>query len=492
MSSREVINSSKIDSCVARGRARFNLGDHWGAHEALERAWLVVDGPPKVHLQGMIQAAAAFHKLIVEDNAIGAERLLSRALAALEYAPEDAFGLAIDQLRAELKAWRNRLPSMVPVDDGRVVGVPRLEWAASSLEAEISVDTVRLHRVSGQSRKSIVVEIRAGSAQGWGECRVPWRDHGPWTALKDALAPALVSEKFRAPSSLPVHFEELASESAAVAGIEHAAWDLWRRVREISLDAALGIAARPLSEARRFQGHDLKSITNFLAGDEPSSNGDPLVIELRPNADRRIAAALAEMNIDFGRLILDLGGAYRPADSKVIEALDRLGPMLIARPYPAHALAEGVRLRSWLRSPLAMGPFASEREADSARRIGACDVFIVDPLVIGATATIDIAEMAETYAIPIWLAGSASTPFGAQLERALAMHSAFALPPMIGGAGELTGFEDTDTNQVNHAEERDVAAEPSEHPDAVLISTEDGPTPKWLVDVVSETWTLKA
>ena len=475
-----------IQCGVARGRALFNRGDHWGAHEALERAWHAAQGPSRVHLQGLIQAAAAFHKLVVQDNPIGAHRLVDRALTALSDAPSNAFELAIGPLRAELEVWHGRLPEHVPIEEGRVVGIPRIEWSRSSRDSAISIDTVGLHQISIGGRQAILIELCSGELSGWGECRVAWRDHGVWNALSEALAPAIVAESFHAPSELGLRFGELAAEPAAVAGIEAAAWDLWSQRRNTSLRAALGIEPRTVHAAIRVRGSSVAELREAWMSAR-SAGRQASVLHVRPNADRRVLQALTNSGLDIQDAILDLGSRYRPADAKAIQAIDALSPLLIARPYPATALHEAARLRTWLNAPLATGPFSTEREADSARRLGSLDAILIEPLSAGPTRTQDILEMAETHEQSIWLVGTAISPIGVRLERIFAMHPACALPPLVADE-RMTHFERlTERADAGRVESAVSAADVGG-----LGSSGAGPPAWWLQDTVRRTWTLRA
>jgi predicted metal-dependent hydrolase len=84
---------------VARGAALFDAGRHWDAHEAWEAGWLEASGDDRRFLQGLIQVAAGFHKLLVQGNRRGALRLWARALRRLEGIPEHWRGLKGAQLR---------------------------------------------------------------------------------------------------------------------------------------------------------------------------------------------------------------------------------------------------------------------------------------------------------------------------------------------------------------------------------------------------------
>jgi predicted metal-dependent hydrolase len=70
---------------LARGAALFDAGAHWEAHEAWEELWRAETDPRRrTCLQGLIQVAAAFHKLLVKNDTASARRLLARAIPKLE------------------------------------------------------------------------------------------------------------------------------------------------------------------------------------------------------------------------------------------------------------------------------------------------------------------------------------------------------------------------------------------------------------------------
>jgi hypothetical protein len=76
------------DDALARGVALFNSHAFFEAHEAWEERWRVEkDETERRFLQGLIQIAAAFHKLLVLRSTDAAARLLARGLAKLEACP---------------------------------------------------------------------------------------------------------------------------------------------------------------------------------------------------------------------------------------------------------------------------------------------------------------------------------------------------------------------------------------------------------------------
>jgi hypothetical protein len=82
--SRAIIARMIDEGAFWRGAALFDRGDYFEAHEVWEERWLSTGEPnERLLLQGLIQVAAAFHKLIVSRSLASAERLLDRGLTKL-------------------------------------------------------------------------------------------------------------------------------------------------------------------------------------------------------------------------------------------------------------------------------------------------------------------------------------------------------------------------------------------------------------------------
>jgi predicted metal-dependent hydrolase len=85
-----------LSETLEEGRALFNEGRFFEAHERWEEAWLVETGPSKLLLQGLIQIAAGFLKAR-QGRSAGAVRLLesgARKVAEAGASPELAGFLA--------------------------------------------------------------------------------------------------------------------------------------------------------------------------------------------------------------------------------------------------------------------------------------------------------------------------------------------------------------------------------------------------------------
>jgi predicted metal-dependent hydrolase len=103
------LNDGDLQRCLERGRALFNQGQFWEAHEAWEEAWVDhEDDAVRLLLQGLIQVAAGCHKGVVQQNARGAVRLLGSALEKLVPHQDGALGLRLDRFRQEVGQLRER------------------------------------------------------------------------------------------------------------------------------------------------------------------------------------------------------------------------------------------------------------------------------------------------------------------------------------------------------------------------------------------------
>jgi hypothetical protein len=77
------------------GRAAFNRGDYFLAHELWEEAWHELEGPGRIFVQGLIQIAAGLHHLQQRRPRPGAG-LLRKGLEKLALDPPWLVRLGVD------------------------------------------------------------------------------------------------------------------------------------------------------------------------------------------------------------------------------------------------------------------------------------------------------------------------------------------------------------------------------------------------------------
>jgi uncharacterized protein len=99
------------DESVGSGLELFNRGHFFDAHEVLEDVWRALPRDSasrrrfRLHLQGLIQLAVAFHHYST-GNLVGARSVLARALRNLGGGERSFPDLDFDKLRAELVDWQ--------------------------------------------------------------------------------------------------------------------------------------------------------------------------------------------------------------------------------------------------------------------------------------------------------------------------------------------------------------------------------------------------
>ena len=117
--------SETLSDAFRRGAVLFDAGAFFEAHEAWEERWRIeTDAKSRLCLQGLIQVAAAFHKLAVIGAPDAASRLLARGLAKLDACPASTLDPKMGAFREGLRACarglatgrfdRAHIPRLIP------------------------------------------------------------------------------------------------------------------------------------------------------------------------------------------------------------------------------------------------------------------------------------------------------------------------------------------------------------------------------------------
>ena len=110
------------DAALAEGLRCYECGEYFEAHEHWEGVWLKCTGPEKTFLQALIQVAAAFHHL-ERGNRAGTASLLRRSLRRLQNYPSEYGGVAVEQLRATMRAW---LAALDDANERPAIALPKI------------------------------------------------------------------------------------------------------------------------------------------------------------------------------------------------------------------------------------------------------------------------------------------------------------------------------------------------------------------------------
>jgi protein N-terminal glutamine amidohydrolase len=97
---------TELHEALRRGADLYAREAYFAAHEAWEERWRAAGDPDERRvLQGLIQVAAAHHKLRAQGKPESAARLLARGLAKLEPGPPALGGYAVAAFAAATRAW---------------------------------------------------------------------------------------------------------------------------------------------------------------------------------------------------------------------------------------------------------------------------------------------------------------------------------------------------------------------------------------------------
>ncbi len=113
-----------------QGIELFNRGDFYECHDTFEEIWLQESSDRQPFLQGLIQAAVAFHHY--RHGKSGAARTMLRlSLEKLSGYPDAAEGIDLSRLRGELETWKRALDQSLSSPRPAEIGLeyPRI-WPA--------------------------------------------------------------------------------------------------------------------------------------------------------------------------------------------------------------------------------------------------------------------------------------------------------------------------------------------------------------------------
>ncbi|MDP7249606.1 MAG: DUF309 domain-containing protein [Planctomycetota bacterium] len=90
------------------GIRHFGRNEFFAAHEVWEDQWHLEKGDSRKFLHGLIQMAAGFHKIHVEENPRGLHKSLMKATRNLDHFVPHRFGVDVESLIAEIPLWDER------------------------------------------------------------------------------------------------------------------------------------------------------------------------------------------------------------------------------------------------------------------------------------------------------------------------------------------------------------------------------------------------
>ncbi len=284
-------------------------------------------------------------------------------------------------------------------------------------------------------RDVLLVRVRAGDHEGWGECGAfarpgyspEWVD-GAHEVLRRFLVPMLDSKPVTA-AELGARWSSINGHQMAKAALESALLDAECRRLGVPVAQQLGatrdrVAAGVAIGFTDPLGALLDTVDRFVAAGYVR-----VKLKIEPGRDAAVVAAVRERFPDLA-LQVDANGVYAPADLDALVALDAFDLLLVEQPFAADDLLAHAELARRARTPVCLDEsIVSAAAARAALALGACSVVnIKAPRVGGVLEAVRVHDVCRAAGVPVWCGGLLETGVGRAMNVALAALPGFTLP----------------------------------------------------------------
>jgi O-succinylbenzoate synthase len=286
-------------------------------------------------------------------------------------------------------------------------------------------------------RTALLVRVRAGGVDGWGECGADVRPDytseyvdGAAAVLREHLVPGLLAGGPLDGRGVAPRLAWVAGHRMAKAALEAAVLDAELRTAgrslaqhlgavrtDVDAGVAVGIPAGIPELLDVVEGHLDEGYRRVKLKIEPGWDVEP-VAAVRD----KLGAALA--------LQVDGNAAYTAADLDHLATLDRFDLLLVEQPFAADDLLTHASLAQRMATPVCLDEsVTSARTAATALALGACSVVNIKPgRVGGVLEAVAIHDLCRAQDVPVWVGGLLETGIGRAVNVALAGLAGFTLP----------------------------------------------------------------
>ncbi len=289
---------------------------------------------------------------------------------------------------------------------------------------------------SEEGSDAIIVRVEADGVVGWGEAPVgsgPWYNEETydtaWVMQQKFLGPMLLAAEIERPEDVVKVFARVRANRMAKSGLEFAVWDLFARMKNVSLANLLGGTRDKVAVGVSVPIHRdipalLKTVENYLA-----DGYKRIKIKIKPGWDVEPTRAIRERWPDL-LLQVDGNSIYRLEDAEHLQELDQFDLLLNEQPLDHDDIFDHAKLAKMLKTPICLDEsIVSPGHPRWAIEMNACGVINIKPTRIGGLAdSIKVHDMAQAAGIPVWHGGMLETGIGRATNVALASLPNFKLP----------------------------------------------------------------
>ena len=302
----------------------------------------------------------------------------------------------------------------------------------TSFSVEHSIDT-------------ILVRLRSGEVEGWGEAAPYARPQfcaewcpSAFLLVRDVFGPLLAGQEVATAQDLNARLDPFKGNYFAKAAIETAWWDLWAKTKGEPLWRLIGGQSPEVAVGADIpvqEGTD-KLLADVGAAVEAGFSRTKL--KFRPDSGVGMVAAVREAFPD-ATLHIDCNCGFTLDDLPIFRELDRLGLAMIEQPLGWDDLVDHARLQAELETPICLDE--SITSVDRVRKALDCGaarwINIKHGRVGGVANALEIHRLCIEREVPCWIGGMLESFVGQGVSLALGTLPGMAYAADIFPTGRL-------------------------------------------------------
>ncbi len=247
--------------------------------------------------------------------------------------------------------------------------------------------------------------------------------------IKNYLIPLLKKQILYSPRQIRDLFLPVKGNQMAKAALETAIWDLFAKVKDVSLSEYIGLPNKPISVGVSI-GIQKDEATLLKVVKEYVQQGYTRVkIKINKGKDISYISCVRDAYPDL-IIMVDANSAYHLSDEKLLKQFDDFSLAMIEQPLGTSDFYEHALLQKKINTPICLDEnIRSLNDVKLAHTLGSCQsINLKIPRVGGLTEALDILDYAHNASLSIWIGGMLESGVGRSLNLILANHRALTLP----------------------------------------------------------------
>jgi O-succinylbenzoate synthase len=285
-------------------------------------------------------------------------------------------------------------------------------------------------------RRIILLTVRSGEDEGYGECTAgedPFYSaettDTAWHMLSDFIIPGVLGKTLRRAGDVSALLRPIRGHEMAKAVLETALWELEARAARLPLARHLGGVRDEIPCGVSIGIQDSIEALLQKVRREVGAGYRRVKIKIKPGWE---VEPLRAVRSEFPNLPLmaDANAAFTLEDLPLLRRLDEFGLMMIEQPLAHDDWVDHAALQKSLNTPICLDePIHSAEDARKALEMGSCRIINVKLGRVGGFGeAIKINDYCVAHGIPIWCGGMLESGVGRAHNIAMSTLSGFVLP----------------------------------------------------------------